>query len=146
MLRPLVVLALACAASSLSLDAVICHLNEDQTETIDHATRALEAMVHVTESHVFLVQQHTDQQFTWPPSWEVMHTPNLAREEHCYFKYLIHYSGRQTDLVWFTHPTLDGYAADKFWPRLSLVTPRTGMLALAWMIFTHTKLVTSSMH
>jgi hypothetical protein len=88
---------------------------------IDRSRLRINIVVHANNSHL------------WPPSWTIVHQPNLGREAGCILGWITsRYHGGLADFTCFLHDRLDSYSRHRVARRIQTVfTPQTGMLALA---------------
>jgi hypothetical protein len=124
----------ASEASLPSLDLVLSHYDEPLANVTAFVARAAASLPHARLARVFLYSHApagTISPESIPQDWILFHSENAGRESHNYLTFLTHHAGNTSDLVWFSHALLDHYMTDKVWPRLSLITRRTGMLGLS---------------
>ena len=128
------------ARSSLQVDLVLSHFAEPLDAVAAFVQRARAALLQAAEPaelrSVYLVTHASRAAIegrTDPP-WQVLHVPcgNCGRESSAYL-FWIEQHGREDglDLVWFSHAVPDAYMERTLWPRLKLLSRRTGMLGLA---------------
>jgi hypothetical protein len=69
-----------------------------------------------------------------PPSWQVTCLPNYGKESYAYLRWIEAHRHDFSRLVWFSQAQPDDYMEPRIWPRLPLLTRRTGMLGLALVL------------
>jgi hypothetical protein len=128
------VVAAAAAEALPSLDLVLSHWNEPLVNVSAFVARARASLPHARLARVFLYTHAPAGSLPAsevPPDWAVFHSDNAGRESHNYLNFLAQHARNTSDLVWFSQARPDHYMNDKLWPRLPLITHRTGMLGLS---------------
>ena len=75
------------------------------------------------------------QQQRVPADWRVTCLPNYGKESYAYLRWLEAHRDDASRLVWFSHAVPDDYMTPRLWPRLPLLSRRTGMLGLALVLY-----------
>lgn len=131
-------LLLPCQSVALSLHLSICRFKEPVGRVLAFVERARASLPQVHTVSVFLwqsvdfIEEATllAEASAWPAAWTVAPLRNVAREAHCHLAYLSQHRAASSDFVWFAHGLPDFYMEDNMWPRLPLLSNRTGVLAL----------------
>ena len=76
-----------------------------------------------------------DEQQRVPADWRVVCLPNYGKESYAYLRWLEAHRDDASRLVWFSHAVPDDYMTPRLWPRLPLLSRRTGMLGLALVLY-----------
>jgi len=150
-LRPLLLLALCRSAGGvLSVDLVLSHYAEPLRDVLAFVQRAQAVLREAAPeeggavlSRIFFVTHASDQalrrEFSDPDvqvprelNWTSLRVPNYGRESYAYLTYLERHlrDSSMASHVWFTHAVPDAYLERTLWPRLPLLSRRTGMLGL----------------
>ena len=125
---------LAGAAAALpTVDLVLAHYNEPLAEVVAFVQRANASLPHARLARVFLYTHHatTLNVSVVPHDWAVFTGVNVGRESHIYLEFIVRHWHDVSDFVWFSQAVPDFYMDERLWPRLPLLTARTGMLGLA---------------
>ncbi len=129
------------------VDLVLSHYDEPLGAVVAFVARArgaLPAAVAAAGVRVFLLTHGActaagtpvgAANVTLPPSWRVTCLPNFGKESYAYLRWLeAHAHGDASPIVWFSQAQPDDYMQPRLWPRLPLLTRRTGMLGLALVL------------